>query len=179
MKTYPSEDVLKAVMTSGRHLCVDREGNVYRKTETDLIPLAKHKRKGYEYVEISSNGTRHKLAVHRLVATAFHSNPDNLPQVNHVDGNPSNNNADNLEWINGSANQMHSRYILGNETGFKDTPVMCIETGEVFISTRDAWRKTGINYSHICECAKGKRKTAGGFKWGYADKEDICATSET
>lgn len=171
---------LKGTMAYGRHLCVDRDGNVYRKTQTGMQPLAKHKRKsGYEYVEVSTNGQKKKIAVHRLVAMAFHENPNNYPQVNHIDGNPSNNKADNLEWVSGSDNQLHSRYILGNTTGFKDTPVVCLDTGEEFVSTRDAWRKTGISYSHISECASGKRKTAGGFKWGYIAKEDICTTTET
>lgn len=174
------EKVLKEVTALGKCLYVDRDGNVYRKIQSKMKPLPKYKRNGgYEYVEISTNVGRKKLAVHRLVATAFHENPNNYPQVNHIDGNPSNNKANNLEWVSGSYNQLHSRYILGNETGFKDKPVVCIDTGEGFISTRDAWRKTGINYSHISECASGKRKTAGGFKWGYAEKEAICATTET
>jgi hypothetical protein len=171
---------LKLVMALGRYLGVDRDGNVYLEARYGMRKLPKYKRNGgYEYVEVTSNGLRKKLSVHRLVATAFHANPNNFPQVNHIDGDPSNNKADNLEWVNGSDNQLHSRYVLGNETGFKDTPVVCIDTGEEFISTRDAWRKTGINYSHISECASGKRKTAGGFKWGYADKEALCTTTET
>ena len=166
-------------MACGRHLCADREGNVYIKTASGVKPLAKHKRKGgYEYVEVFINGAKKKISVHRIVAKAFCENPNQHPQVNHIDGNPSNNRADNLEWVSGSDNQLHSRYVLGNETGFKDRPIICIDTGEEFISTRDAWRKTGINYSHISECASGKRKTAGGFKWGYVEKEDICATTE-
>lgn len=165
------EEVIKAVMASGRYLCVDKDGNVYRKTPTELKPLTKYKRSsGYEYVEVSSNGSKRKIAVHRLVATAFHPNPNNHPQVNHIDGDPSNNRASNLEWVSGSENQFHSRYVLGNETGFRDRPVVCLDTGEEFVSTRDAWRKTGISYSHISECASGKRKTAGGYRWGYAEK---------
>ena len=172
--------VLDGSIAYGRHLCVDKDGSVYTKTASGVKLLPKYKRKsGYEYVEVTINGVRKKISVHRLVATAFCENPNQHPQVNHIDGNPSNNRADNLEWVNGSANQVHSRYVLGNVTGFKDTPVICLDTGEEFISTRDAWRKTGINYTHISECANGKRKTAGGFKWGYAEKEAICATTET
>jgi hypothetical protein len=174
------EKVLKLVMASGRYLGVDRDGNVYLETRIGMRKLPKYKRKGgYEYVEVSTNGVKQNLSVHRLVATAFHKNPNNYPQVNHIDGDPSNNKADNLEWVSGSDNQIHSRYSLGNVTGFKDKPVVCIDTGEEFLSTRDAWRKTGINYSHISECASGKRKTAGGFKWGYVAKEALCTTTET
>lgn len=46
--------------------------------------------------------------------------------------------------------------------------VECIETGEVFKSLRDAARATGANPPNICNCCKGKKKTAGGFHWRYA-----------
>lgn len=129
-------------------------------------PLSKQIDKdGYEYVLVRSNGHRKKFLVHRLVADAFIPNPGLLPQVNHIDGNKRNNRVSNLEWVTNSENQIHSRYILGNQTGFKDTPVVCVETGTIYKSTRDAWRDTGVCYSHISECANGKRKTAGSYHW--------------
>ena len=120
--------------------------------------MPKFNRKGYEYVEVSHDGKKKKFSVHRLVATAFCKNPNNHREVNQIDGNPMNNHADNLEWVSGSENQLHSRYVLGNQTGFKDRPVICVETNQHFISTRDAWRATGARTSHICEAAAGKRK---------------------
>ena len=52
----------------------------------------------YPTVHLSINGKRKRVTIHRLVALAFIPNPDNLPQVNHKDENPRNNQADNLEW---------------------------------------------------------------------------------
>lgn len=159
----------------GRDFYIGDLGNIYRKTVRGIKALPKYKRNdGYEYVQISCGGARKKFSVHRLVAEAFLENPNNLPQVNHIDGNKRNNSVDNLEWVNNSSNQFHSRYVLGNTTGFKDRPIICIETGELFVSTRDAWRKKGVNYCHISECASGKRKSAGGFKWRYAEEDEIC-----
>lgn len=126
-------------------------------------------RYGYKYIVFTKkcNGEiqKKKILSHRLIASLFIDNPQNFPQVNHIDGNKQNNSIDNLEWTDSSGNQTHSRYVLNNITGFKDTPVKCVETNKTFISTRDAWRKTGINYCHISECANGKRKTAGGLHW--------------
>lgn len=53
---------------------------------------------GYLQVVLCKNGEVKHPLVHRLVAEAFIPNPDNLPQVNHKDENPSNNTIDNLEW---------------------------------------------------------------------------------
>lgn len=52
----------------------------------------------YKQVVLYKNKKHKTVAVHRLVAEAFIPNPDNLPQVNHKDENPSNNNVNNLEW---------------------------------------------------------------------------------
>lgn len=123
----------------------------------------------YPYVEfrhkVNGKIKRKRYFVHRLVAELFLPNPNNLSQVNHIDGNKENSHISNLEWVSPAENQLHSRYILQNVTGFEDTPVVCVETGIVYKSTRDAWRDTGAGYSHISECVKGKRKTAGGYHW--------------
>lgn len=53
---------------------------------------------GYEFVCLRKDGVNHNCLKHRLVAEAFIKNPDNLPVVNHIDGNIHNNSVENLEW---------------------------------------------------------------------------------
>lgn len=65
-------------------------------------------RNGYASVKLSKNGVHKTHLIHRLVATAFVSNPDDLLEVNHKDGNKLNNRADNLEWVTRSQNMRHS-----------------------------------------------------------------------
>ena len=66
-------------------------------------------RNGYCRVKLIIGKTHGKLySVHRLVATAFIANPDNKPDVNHKDGNKSNNDVDNLEWVTKSENVIHA-----------------------------------------------------------------------
>lgn len=146
----------------GRTLSVFRDGTV--RNERGKLMSQYVRKSGYKYILLGTK-PRRKLLVHRLIASAFIDNPYGLQQVNHKDGNKQNNCIENLEWVTGSENQLHSRYELGNQTGFKDAPVICIETQAKYKSTRDAWRSTGINYCHISECANGKRKTAGGYHW--------------
>lgn len=63
---------------------------------------------GYKTCSIRLNNKATRQYVHRLVAQAFLPNPDNLPQVNHIDCNKENNCASNLEWISGSRNILHA-----------------------------------------------------------------------
>lgn len=58
----------------------------------------------YYFVGLLKNGKRKYFAVHRLVASAFIPNPNNYEQVDHLDGNKLNNNANNLEWVSAKEN---------------------------------------------------------------------------
>lgn len=64
--------------------------------------------RGYLALYVKINGKRTLLYIHRLVAMYFLENPFKLPEVNHKDGNKSNNNVDNLEWITREDNQKHA-----------------------------------------------------------------------
>lgn len=70
--------------------------------------LRQFKRKEYLSVNLCINYNRMCADVHRLVATAFVKNPNNLSVTNHKDLNPRNNNADNLEWCTISHNTKHA-----------------------------------------------------------------------
>jgi hypothetical protein len=63
---------------------------------------------GYKRVKFPLGYVGSHIKVHRLVAMAFHPNPNNLPQVNHIDGDKGNNHYLNLEWTDNSGNQRHA-----------------------------------------------------------------------
>ena len=101
--------------------------------------------------------------VHRLVAYAFIPNPHNYLQVNHKDGDKSNNMKDNLEWCDQSYN-MHHAYdnkLYKGKIGAPSKKVMCVETQQIYQSLIEASQSMKISKSHISRscnhglCVKG------------------------
>lgn len=85
---------------------VDENGNVYNEN-TSKILQGSIGENGYKYYRLSKNGKKKMVYAHRLVAESFIENPNNLPVVNHIDGDKLNNNINNLEWVSYSENITH------------------------------------------------------------------------
>jgi hypothetical protein len=125
---------------------------------------------GYVYCSLS-NGGRRIFTVHRLVAQAFHgSPPPGRDEINHIDGDKTNNRAANLEWCSRLENMRHA-----SEKDLAGCPILQLDrvTGEVlgrFGSITKAARAVGCTYYYIIDCCKGRKETAGGYGWRYEEK---------
>ena len=94
-------------------LRVSSNGNIYKKNATQWEELkqysvSKTSKGQYKMVWYKHEGEKVSEYVHRLVATAFIPNPNNKPQINHIDGNPTNNVVENLEWCTARENSKHA-----------------------------------------------------------------------
>lgn len=128
----------------------------------------------YKVVTLWDNGKQFDVEVHRLVANAFLPNPQNLPCVNHKDGNPSNNDVSNLEWCSYSDNVRHSIDVLGNNPAkWKSKAVLQKDlNGNIIKEWESAWevqRQLGINQVNISRCCRRQKKSGifGGFIWDF------------
>jgi hypothetical protein len=124
---------------------------------------------GYKKVRLSKNSRQLTKQVHRLVAQAFISNPDNKPFVNHKDLNRSNNHVNNLEWVTHQENVDHAikNGHIGGPSGRK--VIKCDLNGNPLKSydkiidvEKDGFRTSGVGF--VC---RGERKTHKGFIWKY------------
>lgn len=117
------------VSNLGRVKSIDRwieykskNGNLSRKLIKGKIFTDCFDKGGYRSVTFSYNSKNYYFSVHRLVAQTFIPNPDNLPQVNHKDENPSNNCVDTLEWCTAKYNNNygnHNQKLSNAATGRK------------------------------------------------------------
>lgn len=154
----------------------------YNKQGVLLKQMENTAHKDRMYVSLyDANSKRHSKSVPRMVAIAFIENPNNLPEVNHIDRNPRNNHINNLEWVSPKDNMKHLEENYGFTFG--RTPVKGInkETGNeiLFESLKDAIDYLDKKYnkkhypSAISNVTRGNRKSAYNYYWVLLNVETI------
>lgn len=156
---------------------VSDEGDVYSIRSRKMLKPIKTNC-GYLQVRLWDNYKVYNKSVHRCVAEAFIDNPSNKEQVNHKDGDKTNNRADNLEWVTRSENQLHRYNVLkkrGHNPSIKEAvaacrkSVICFDTGEQYESITSAARAFGKRQSSLSAHLTGRMDSFAGMKWGYSD----------
>lgn len=150
-----------------------KNGDVFSTLCRKVVKLKPGKKKaGYRFIGLNkTNGERKYEMVHRLVAKTFIKNPENYPEVNHKDGNKSNNDASNLEWVTGKGNISHAI-----KTGLIKTGANCklndvadvVSVFKAHGKYRDIGKRFGVCAQTVCNIKKmkgyyGKRLEALGI----------------
>ena len=128
---------------------INKNGNIWSNTSNRFLKPY-YNSGGYLMVSL---GKVNKYRVHRLIATQFIPNPDNLPEIDHIDRNRTNNNLENLRWCSQSTNQQNKTKRKDNTSGFKHIDTKCSKrkNGKIY----EYWRiqinnenfKCNIHYS--------------------------------
>ena len=114
---------------------------------------------GYLIVNLSKDGKGLNKTVHRLVAKAFIPNPEGLPEIDHIDGDKTNNVVENLQWISHVENNRKKTTGIGIPKRVEN-----VETGEIFETMTAAADKYNVSKVAISNAVKRGGRSAG-YHW--------------
>ena len=174
-KVVEGTDGLLEVSTFGRVRSNMRDGRILKATPDN---------KGYMRLHVTIKRERKAFKIHRLVAEAFIPNPDNKPQVNHIDGDKSNNAVSNLEWVTSKENAQHAlrtglwksnMAATKKRNKLKIMPIIAtnIETGQQIHFESIGSAERALDTRHITDVLKGKRRQAKGYIFAYKKGGDV------
>lgn len=158
-------------------LNLNKDKNMIKK-EKILKPGKTGIRHNYLGVELLKKSKQKHKYIHRLVAETFIPNPENKPQVNHIDGNKLNNCIKNLEFCSHKHNiqeawnlNLISRVRKKGKEHHRSIAVIQYDKDGNYIREweciRQVEKELGIWGQNISKCCKGKYKSCGGFIWKY------------
>ena len=159
-------------------IIIDKNG--HNKTINEHYMTGSNNGHGYLTVMFHKDGKGIRRYIHRLVAQAFISNPNNLPEVNHKDENRENNIVTNLEWVNYLTNRTYgTRLERLSDSNTEHAPIIQYDLDFNYVAKyKNAKQATDIlgyddHGTGIYKCANKKSNTAHGYIWRYEDDLDI------
>ncbi len=164
-----------------------------KRVKKEKILAYKRNSNNYIIVTLSNNGVSKAYTIHRLVAQTFIPNPNNYPQINHINGKKYDNRVENLEWCTASENIKHASRVglrkttkkqktqakrnlkKANEAKkrkiyqlTKDNKII-----KVWDSMSDIFRELHFYWGNIGSVCRKEKELAYGYKWEYKEKKDV------
>lgn len=159
----------------------------YKKRGNRRLKVPRQFRNGYYYVDLYKDGKAQRFTVHRLVAMTFIPNPNNLPEVDHIDTDRTNNMVDNLRWVTNRDNHLNiitrmrcsaawsQMWKDGKMDGNKKCVVQLTREGNFIREWESASKAAefiGAPPVGVIRVCLGKRKHCRGYKWLYKEDYD-------
>jgi hypothetical protein len=168
-KDIPGYETLYQASNLGRIKRILFKNNIVTKKENKILKTRINKN-NREQIMLYKNGKRKNMTVHRLVASAFLENPNNYPEVNHIDGNSLNNNVNNLEWCTKQYNMKHAydnNLTHVKEYNKKMSKPIIRNDGKKYDNSYSASKDLGVSVFSIRDVLKGRSKTCKGYSFKY------------
>lgn len=189
IKDFPNYQISSYGRVKSKERITQIKNGIYARRKEKILKLF-HNKKGYAQTILYKDKKPHPVKIHRLVAQHFITNPENKPQVNHIDGNKKNNQVENLEWCTCKENMKHSykiglrnkdllrknmRIVGKNLRGKKGNHIRKVsqidknsnEIIKIWDSLTEASKEININVTTIQNVCAQRKRTAGGFIWKY------------
>lgn len=159
-----------------------RNGNTTKTVQSTVLRIQQQSN-GYLKVSLCKDGKARDFRVHRLVASAFIPNPDNLPEVNHLNEDKSDNRVENLCWSSHRDNIMHGTQLkrgVANRNQRGELNGMFGRKGALSpvakrVIQSDSNGKVVAEYSSIREAAKAIGRTPGSITNAIVGRTSNCA----
>lgn len=153
---------------------VRKDGKKYFSKEK-IMKLNVNDKTGYVMVTLRKDNKNYYTYIHRLVAEHFIKNKDNKPNVNHIDGDKTNNKFWNLEWCNHYENMKHSFKNKLHNFDYRQKPVIQYSLDGKFIavwsSAREVEKILGFNRATIQDACKSISNKSNGYVWKYIEEK--------
>lgn len=164
----------RKIINNNRYL-ICNDGSIFSLLKNKFINGGINPKNGYRHIRLKTDNGYKTYYIHRLVAEAFIPNIENKPEIDHINGNRTDNRVENLRWTTKKENRNNPITIQRMSDSKKGRPAhnkkpvkqytLNGELAAEYESITEAAKKNNMRRTDISMVLSGRQKTANGFKW--------------